>query len=65
MDTKEGKQQTEEKISVSAATLKAYLEKYGELTTDYAAYQELNGFYEAYMEAYTNCLLYTSPSPRD
>ena len=60
MDTKEGKQQTEEKISVSAATLKAYLEKYGELTTDYAAYQELNGFYEAYMEAYTNILSFSA-----
>ena len=29
MDTKEGKQQTEEKISVSAATVKAYLENMG------------------------------------
>lgn len=60
MDTKEGKQQTEEKISVSAATVKAYLEKYGELTKNQADYQELNGFYEEYMEVYTNTLRFSA-----
>ncbi len=38
MNTKDEKEVVEQEISVSAATLKAYLEKYGELSTDEASY---------------------------
>ncbi len=37
MDTKEDKQRVEEQMSVSAATLKAYLDAFQELTDDEAA----------------------------
>lgn len=56
LDTREEKQQIEEKISVSAATLKAYLEKYGELTEDTNTYQELTEIYDNYMEEYIDTL---------
>lgn len=56
MDTKEDKAAVEEQISVSIATLKAYLEKYGELSADEASYQELTGIYETYMENYNDTL---------
>lgn len=56
LDTKEEKQQMESEISVSAAMVKAYLEKYGELTEDINSYQELIRIYEDYMENYTNTL---------
>lgn len=60
LDTKEDKQRTEEKISTSAATLKAYLDKYHELTEDEVTYQELSDIYEEYMQEYTNTLSLSS-----
>lgn len=56
MDTKEDKEAVEQEISVSAATLKACLEKYNEITADETAYQELLGIYEEYMEEYKSTL---------
>lgn len=56
MDTKEDKEAVENEIAVSAATLKACLEKYNELTADEATYQELIGIYENYMEDYYDTL---------
>lgn len=56
LDTREEKQQTETEISVSAATAKAYLEKYGELTEDTNRYQELTTIYNRYIENYTDTL---------
>lgn len=50
MNTKEDKAEVEEKISVSAATLKAYLDKYGELAEEQGTYQEIADIYEAYMD---------------
>lgn len=56
MDTKDDKAAIEQEISVSAATLKAYLEKYRELSADEESYNELMGIYEEYMENYNNTL---------
>lgn len=56
MDTKDEKEAVEQEISVSAATLKAYLEKYGELSADEASYNELVSIYEEYMETYNDTL---------
>lgn len=56
MDTKEDKQKVEQKISVSAATLKAYLDKYGELTEDKAVYSKLLNVYDEYMKNYNATL---------
>lgn len=56
MDTKEDKQAVEQEINVSVATLKAYLEKYREITADEDAYNELAGIYEEYMENYNATL---------
>lgn len=56
MDTKDDKAAIEQEISVSAATLKAYLEKYKELSSDEESYNELMGIYEEYMENYNNTL---------
>lgn len=56
MNTKEDKQAVEQKINVSAATLKAYLEKYRELTNDEATYTELCGIYEEYMQNFNDTL---------
>ena len=52
MDTKEDKQRVEEQMSVSAATLRAYLEEFRTLADDEAAYQEMMGIYASYMENY-------------
>lgn len=52
MDTKEDKQRVEEQMSVSAATLKAYLDAFHGLTDDEAAYQEMMEIYDAYMQNY-------------
>lgn len=52
MDTKEDKQRVEEQMSVSAATLKAYLDAFQELTDDETAYQEMMDIYDAYMLNY-------------
>ena len=41
MDTKEDKQRVEEQISVSAATLRAYLEAFKGIADDENTYQEL------------------------
>lgn len=60
MDTKEDKASVEEEISLSASTLKAYLDKYKELTSDEAAYQELLSLYEEYMEEYNATLSLSS-----
>lgn len=56
MDTKDDKAAIEQEISVSAATLKAYLEKYKELSADEESYNELMDIYEEYMENYNNTL---------
>lgn len=56
MDTKEDKNIVEQKISISVATLKAYLEKYKELSEDEASYDELMRIYEEYMENYNDTL---------
>lgn len=52
MDTKEDKQRVEEQMSVSAATLNAYLETFKGLTDDEEACQELMNIYDKYMENY-------------
>lgn len=56
MDTKEDKTAAEQKINVSTATLKAYLEKYKELSADEASYKELASIYDEYMENYNDTL---------
>lgn len=56
MDTKEDKEAVEGEIAISAATLKACLEKYNELTADEESYQELLGIYEEYMEEFNATL---------
>lgn len=56
MDTKDDKNAVEKEISTSVATLKAYLEKYKEISADEASYQELAGIYESYMENYNATL---------
>lgn len=56
MDTKDDKTEVEQKINVSTATLKAYLEKYKELSADEASYKELAGIYDEYMENYNDTL---------
>lgn len=56
MDTKDDKAAVEQQISISVATLKAYLEKYKELSADEASYQELTSIYEEYMEKYNDTL---------
>ena len=54
MDAKEDKQRVEEQMSVSAATLRAYLEEFRTLADDEAAYQEMMGIYDTYMENYND-----------
>ncbi|EOS34324.1 hypothetical protein C804_01572 [Lachnospiraceae bacterium A4] len=54
MDTKEDKQRVEEQMSVSAATLRAYLDAFRELADDEAAYQEMMGIYDTYMQNYND-----------
>lgn len=56
MDTKEDKEAVEQEIAESAAALKAYLEKYNEITADETTYQELTGIYDKYMEEYSATL---------
>lgn len=56
MDTKEDKKEVEGEISVSIATLKAYLDKYGELAGDGAEYRKLMNVYEEYMKNYNDTL---------
>lgn len=56
MDTKEDKQRVEEQISVSASTLKAYLEAYGEMTGAGETYQQMYSLYEEYMVNYNDTL---------
>ena len=56
MDTKEDKQEVMQNISTSAATLKAYLEKYKELTSVESSYNQLVGIYEEYMQSYKETL---------
>lgn len=50
MNTKEDKNAVEQEISISAATLKAYLDKYGELTENGQTYSEIADIYTAYMD---------------
>ncbi|MDE7185697.1 MAG: methyl-accepting chemotaxis protein [Lachnospiraceae bacterium] len=54
MDTKEDKQRVEEQMSVSAATLRAYLDEFRTLADDETAYQEMMGIYDMYMENYND-----------
>lgn len=56
MDTKEDKKEVEKEIGVSMATLKAYLDKYGELTEDEKAYGKLVTVYEEYLKNYNDTL---------
>lgn len=56
MDTKEDKKAVEQEISVSVATLKAYLEKYGEFAEDELAYGKLMNVYDEYMKNYNETL---------
>lgn len=56
MDTKEDKQRVEAQISVSASTLKAYLEAYGEMTGNGETYQQMYSLYEEYMVNYNDTL---------
>lgn len=60
MDTKEDKQGVMQDISISVATLKAYLEGYKELTSDEASYNQLNSVYEEYMQSYKETLSLSS-----
>ncbi|WP_310602188.1 methyl-accepting chemotaxis protein [Anaerosporobacter sp.] len=52
MNTKEDKQVVEKSIATSVATIKAYLEKYKELTEDATTYNELISAYDEYMKNY-------------
>lgn len=56
MDTKEDKARVEEEISICAATLKAYMEEYKQLTGDEATYNDMMASYEAYMTNYSDTL---------
>lgn len=56
MNTKEDKEKVAQEINVSAATLKAYLEKYGELTENGQEYQELSAIYSEYIDNYQKTL---------
>lgn len=56
MNTKEDKEEVQQQINVSAATLKAYLEKYGELAEDEQTYRELSEIYAEYMDNYQKTL---------
>lgn len=56
MDTKEDKKAVEEQISVSMATLKAYLDKYGEMTEDSSTYGKLSTVYSEYIKYYKETL---------
>ena len=56
MDTKEDKARVEEEISIAAATLKAYLEAYEDLTEDESMYNNMMASYEAYMTNYSETL---------
>lgn len=60
MDTKEDKKEVEQEISVSVATLKAYLEKYGEFAEDDLAYGKLINVYDEYMKNYNETLTLSS-----
>lgn len=52
MDTKEDKQRVEEQMSVSVATLNAYLEAFKGLADDETSYREMMDIYDAYMLNY-------------
>lgn len=56
MDTKEDKAKVEQEISVSIATLKAYIDKYKEITGNDEMYQELMDIYDEYLENYSDTL---------
>lgn len=60
MDTKESKNEVEQKISVSVATLKAYLEKYKEVSEDEESYNELVAIFDEYMVNYNDTLSLSS-----
>lgn len=60
MNTKEDKAAVEEEISISAATLKAYLDKYGELAENQATYQEIADIYDAYMDNFEKTMSLSS-----
>lgn len=55
MNTREDKQRVEEKISIAAATLKAYIAQYGKLG-DKASYQELLAIEEEYLQKFNETL---------
>ncbi len=60
MNTKEDKEEVEQKIAVSIATLKAYIDKYSEITNNEEKYQELVSIYNEYLENYTATLSLSS-----
>ena len=52
MDTKEDKASVEEQMSITVATLKAYIDYYYEITQDEAVYNEMVTLFNEYMENY-------------
>lgn len=56
MGTKEDKQKVEQEISVSVATLRAYIDKYQEITQNEEMYQELSSIFDEYLENYNDTL---------
>ncbi len=56
MSTKEDKDKVEQSIKVSAAKLKAYIEKYGEIGDNRTTYQGLSQAYQEYMEIYQDTI---------
>lgn len=56
MSTKEDKARVENEISISIATLKAYIDKYNEITGNETTYQELLSIYNEYLENYSDTL---------
>lgn len=56
MNTKEDKAAVEERISTSASSVKAYIDKYKELGADEKSYKEMSSIFEEYMAIYSETL---------
>ena len=56
MNTKEDKAAVEEKISTSASSVKAYMDKYKDLGADEKSYKEMSSIFEEYMAIYNETL---------
>lgn len=61
MNTKEDKQKVEEEISVTMATLKAYIDHYREIGDD-ADYRELLAYYEEYLQNFSETMALSTMS---